>query len=356
MLVTAKHFPGHGDTETDSHAMLPVVNRDAQALDAVEFPPFVEAINTGTDLIMTAHVAFPKLHDATTPATLSAPILQAVLRKKLGFTGAIISDSLIMKAIQPADGDMARYAANLLNAGLDILLDPLHPVPMVEGIVEAVTKDLLAEARLDAAIAQIDTLRTRITQKFGNTFFTAPNQTFTSTLVGCKAHQEKAHDIAARAITVTKPASPAPIASGNKIAVFVTPYRTRLDPTEAPLGEALRRESANNPALSIAYHEVDAETQDAAFAALVETLETYDEALVFVVSKPAAWHAYGLPENLSQFVTTVTRTVPTTLVSLGDHHVLKAYPDAARTLCAYSDVQASQEAVAKAVFTLDQAE
>lgn len=349
LLTTAKHFPGHGDTATDSHAMLPVVNRDEQALGQVEFPPFIEAINMGTNLIMTAHVAFPRLHDTTTPATLSAPILQGVLRQKLGFKGAVISDSLIMKAIQPADGDMARYAANLLHAGLDILLDPLHPVPMVEGIVEAVSSGILDEARLDEAIAQIDKLRGRITEKFGSGFFADPNQAFPKDLVGCNAHQEQAHYIAARAISADNPAKPATNMEGNKMAVFVTPYRTRLDPTEAPLGAALRQLAANNPALSLTYHEVDAETEHATFDKLIEALKSCNEAFIFVVSKPAAWHAYGLPDNLSAFVTAVTRTLPTTLVSLGDHHVLAAYPEAMRTFCAYSDVQASQEAAANAV-------
>lgn len=346
LLATAKHFPGHGDTATDSHAMLPVVNRDAQALGQVEFPPFIEAIKMGTDLVMTAHVAFPSLHDTTTPATLSAPILQGVLRQKLGFTGAVISDSLIMKAIQPADGDMARYAANLLNAGLDILLDPLHPVTMVEGLVEAITTGILNESRMDAAIAQIDKLRRRITKKFGSGFFTDPNEVFPIDLVGCKGHQKQAHGIAARAISADAPATNV---EGKKMAVFVTPYRTRLDPTEAPLGEALRQRAANHPALSLTYHEVDADTEEATFDTLIKALQNCNEAFIFVVSKPAAWHAYGLPDNLSAFVTTVTRTLPTTLVSLGDHHILAAYPEAMRTFCAYSDVPASQEAAASAV-------
>ena len=196
LLTTAKHFPGHGDTATDSHAMLPVVDKDLPGLVKVEFPPFVEAIKSGTDLVMTAHVAFPTLHDATTPATLSAPILQQVLRKKLAFEGAIISDSLIMKAIQPTDGNMARYAANLINAGLDILLDPLEPVAMVEGLVAAIDANLLDEAQLDKAIARIDQLRKRITDKFGPAFFANPSQHFASDLPGSADHQTKAQRVA----------------------------------------------------------------------------------------------------------------------------------------------------------------
>lgn len=350
LLTTAKHFPGHGDTATDSHAMLPVVDRDAAALDAVEFPPFVEAIRAGTALVMTAHVAFPALHDTTTPATLSAPILRDVLRQKLAFRGAVISDSLIMKAIQPADGDMARYAANLLNAGLDILLDPLHPVPMVEGIVEAVTKGLLTEQRLDQAITRIDTLRTRITDKFGPTFFTAPENTFSRALVGSTAHVHKSMQIAADAISSTTP--PQVTNTGNKIALFVTPYRTRLDPAETPLSIALREAEAADEACAIRYHEIDADTDHITLKSLLTTLSDFDGAFVFVVSKPAAWHAYGLPDTLSQFVARVTRTIDTTLVSLGDHHVLSAYPDARQTLCAHSDVPASQQAVVQRLFTV----
>ncbi len=350
LLTTAKHFPGHGDTATDSHAMLPVVNKAPALLDEVEFPPFVEAIKTGTDLVMTAHVAFPTLHDASTPATLSAPILQNVLRQKLAFEGAIISDSLIMKAIQPADGNMARYAANLINAGLDILLDPLEPADMVAGIVAAVDSNLLNESQLDEAIARIDHLRKRMTGKFGSAFFTNPAQHFAPDLLGNADHETKARSVAAHAIQEITPAQPLE-GTGTKLAVFVTPYRTRLDPTEAPIGQAIKAMAAHTPGLTIAYHEVHAETPEVLFTEITASLGQCDEAFVFVVSKPAAWHAYGLPDNLSRFVSMITQRIHTTLVSLGDQHVLAAYPDAARTLCAHSDVPASQQAVVQKLFS-----
>ena len=306
LLTTAKHFPGHGDTATDSHAMLPVVDKNEQALAAVEYPPFVQAIDTGVDLVMTAHVAFPHLDDNTTPATLSAPILQSLLRQKLAFKGAIISDSLIMNAIQPADGNMARYAANLLNAGLDILLDPLEPVAMVEGIVQAIAEGLLPESRLDAAIGQVEALRTRIINRFGAAFFTNPQETFAGDLAGAVAHQEAAKNIATKAISEIRPGTPT---TGKKqLALFVTPYRTRLDPEETPVGKALTQ--IKRTAATLVYHEIDASTPEQQITSLISSMERYDEAIVFVVSKPAAWHAYGLPEALSRFVADVTRKLP----------------------------------------------
>ena len=110
--------------------------------------------------------------------------------------------------------------------------------------------------------------------------------------------------------------------------------------------------AADVPDLTFVYHEVHAETAEKTFTEITASLEQYNEAFIFVVSKPAAWHAYGLPENLSGFVSAITESVHTTLVSLGDHYVLQAYPNAARTLCAYSDVPASQEAVAQKLFSV----
>src|SRR6185503_16889919 len=99
-LATAKHFPGHGDTDVDSHVGLPVVQADMPRLKRVELRPFESAIAAGADLVMSAHIALPALGgDSTTPATLRPDVMTGLLRDSLGFAGVAITDALTMEGV-----------------------------------------------------------------------------------------------------------------------------------------------------------------------------------------------------------------------------------------------------------------
>src|SRR5581483_7310759 len=120
VLATAKHFPGHGDTSTDTHINIATIPADRQRLENLEFVPFRAAIAAGVDSIMTAHIAVPALAPPDLPATLSPAILTDLLRKDLNFTGLVITDALDMGGIaqgfKPGDA-----AVRALEAGADLL-------------------------------------------------------------------------------------------------------------------------------------------------------------------------------------------------------------------------------------------
>lgn len=119
-LPTIKHFPGHGDTDTDSHLALPVVDRSIEELEQVEFVPFRRSIQAGAPAVMVGHILLKKI-DATYPSTLSAPIVKGLLRERLNFQGLIITDAMEMKAV--ADRyPMGEAALLAFRAGVDILL------------------------------------------------------------------------------------------------------------------------------------------------------------------------------------------------------------------------------------------
>ena len=157
-----KHFPGHGDTDTDSHIDLPTVTRSKAELEKTELAPFREAIKAGLDSIMTAHVTFPAL-DPTPgrPATLSHPILTGLLREDMGFEGVIFTDSMAMQAIADRFG-VGEAAVMSVEAGADIVLacGPFeNHIATVEALIEAVKQGRLSEDRLDESLTRIYKLK-----------------------------------------------------------------------------------------------------------------------------------------------------------------------------------------------------
>ena len=166
VIATGKHFPGHGDTLVDSHLDLPVLNYEEEFLMKREFQPFVKAIKSGLKTIMTAHIALPKIDKSMLPATLSKKIINGILRKKLGFRGVVITDSLLMKAVY--DRFEVKDIVKLsLEAGCDILLmsynkDFIYEVK--DSIIELAEKNVLDLKGMKESLKRIDNLRKSLQQ------------------------------------------------------------------------------------------------------------------------------------------------------------------------------------------------
>ena len=159
VLPAAKHFPGHGDTEVDSHTGLPLIPVSRDRLENVEFPPFQAAIDAGVPMIMTAHVLVPSL-DEKYPATLSPSIL-GLLRSEMGFTGLIITDSMGMAALKKGR-TMEEVAIDAFNAGADILLfgadkghEETEHFGMYSALLNACRTEKISMERLDEAVGRI---------------------------------------------------------------------------------------------------------------------------------------------------------------------------------------------------------
>ncbi len=165
IAATAKHFPGHGDTDVDSHLGLPRVAHDRARLDAVELAPFRAAIAAGVDAIMSAHVVFPAFEaDPDTPSTLSNPVLTGLLRRELSFEGVVFTDCLEMAAI--ADGiGVVEGAVRAFKAGADVLLVSHREdrqVAVIDALVRAVEDGEISEARIDESLARILAMKARL--------------------------------------------------------------------------------------------------------------------------------------------------------------------------------------------------
>jgi beta-N-acetylhexosaminidase len=160
LLSCGKHFPGHGDTATDSHLELPRIDHAWERLDRVELPPFAAAARAGLPMIMTAHVVFAAL-DATRPATLSPPVITGLLREKLGYRGVIVSDDLDMRAIAEHMGaDVAAVGA--IRAGCDVLLlcrDQTHQAQAEGALVREAEGDSAFRARVGEAAERVRAMK-----------------------------------------------------------------------------------------------------------------------------------------------------------------------------------------------------
>ena len=153
VLTTAKHFPGHGDTATDSHLELPVLPHSPPRLATVELPPFKAAIAAGVDTVMSAHLLIPAW-DSEQPATLSHSLLTDLLRECLRFEGLIVTDALVMGAIANRyDSDEASVMA--VEAGADILQMPPNPESAIRAVCDAVARGRLSRERISSSVERI---------------------------------------------------------------------------------------------------------------------------------------------------------------------------------------------------------
>ncbi|MEH0934502.1 glycoside hydrolase family 3 protein [Micromonospora psammae] len=158
--AVAKHFPGHGDTATDSHTGLPVIDHSRAEWDRIDAPPFRRAINAGVESIMTAHIVVPALDPSGDPATLSPTILTGVLRGELGFRGVIVTDALNMAGVRAKYGD-DRVPVLALKAGADQLLMPPDLALARDAVLRAVATGELTERRIDESVRRILGLKYR---------------------------------------------------------------------------------------------------------------------------------------------------------------------------------------------------
>ncbi len=160
VLACGKHFPGHGDTHTDSHLELPVVHATSQRLKDIELQPFRYAIQHGLQAMMTAHVHYPAL-DSVNPATLSSTILSGLLREEMGFAGVILSDDLEMRAILD-HSNVGEAAVRSLAAGVDMLLickSRSLETESIEAVQRALTSQTLDPRLIEDRLHRIQTVK-----------------------------------------------------------------------------------------------------------------------------------------------------------------------------------------------------
>jgi beta-glucosidase-like glycosyl hydrolase len=335
LLTTAKHFPGHGDTHQDSHDSLPIVTKSLDQLRNCELRPFQAAIVAGCSLVMTAHVAFPRIDSSGVPATLSPVLLQEVLREELGFQGVICSDSLLMAGVRDRFANEGEMALAALRAGIDVLLDVRDPVDVIEYLLKSIQTGTLAEERVEEAFTRVFALKQKA---LGRPLPELQSDRGTpAKLVG---------SVAEDAVEIIDPRSPTPLpfsADRRITAILLKPFETAIDPPEQPLAAALRERFRD-----VNYVQLGPNADATAHRQAREMARNAEQLLIAMIVRPAAWHAFGLRPDQKILVQQITRERDdVVLASMGVPYALDDYPDAALQICTYSDVPVSQNALAQ---------
>jgi beta-N-acetylhexosaminidase len=191
IAVVAKHFPGHGDTATDSHTGLPIINHTKAQWERIDAPPFKAAIEHHADVIMTAHIVVPGLEKSRDPATMSKTVLTGLLRDTLGYQGVIITDSLQMAGATVKFGP-EEAAVRAVKAGADMLLMPRNLGRAYNAVLAAVRSGRIPRSRLDEAVTRI--IRMKNERGMFHPYVDAAKA---SHVIGSKEHRAAARKVAA---------------------------------------------------------------------------------------------------------------------------------------------------------------
>ena len=343
-LATAKHFPGHGDAAQDSHLVLPCVPGDRQRLESVEWIPFRAAIATRVGAIMTGHLAVPAIEpDASVPATLSARVVQGVLRGELGFRGMIVADALDMGGIT-SHYSPPEAAVRAAIAGVDVLLMPTNSRAALAALEDAVHSGRLPESRVDEAVRRILEAKARLGLP------EQENQADLTELSGELRRCEyilAAGDIAARSITLLRN-------SQNLIPLDAAePLRILLVALSGDPGAGHGEEfEAELRCWAESLIVLRADTQFALVRALeIPSAENYDIVIVALsVRVSDRKGTVGLPDDQAMLVRQLLqRNEPVIVVSFGNPYLIERFPEAETWLATFSSARGTQRAAALAL-------
>lgn len=342
LLATAKHFPGHGDTGTDSHITLPVIAAPWARLDSVELVPFRAAVRSGVTAIMSAHIALPGVDtDSLRPATVAPGILTGILRDSLGFRGLVVTDALDM------GGVVSRYGAGeaavlAFLAGADLLLQPASPREAIDALTAAVGEGRVSISRLDQSLRKVLELKRRLGLFRRRTVALE----YIPAVVGAAAHQTIARDVAARSIVLARDDGTVDSLRTGPRAVTVVSYS---DDAGSAFGSTLAgelRAAGHSVTTFRLYPPSGPASYDSARVAIASSPSTIFAASVRVV----AWSgSVSLPAAVAELIDSTAAKQPTLLASFGSPYLLNQVPLVRSYLIAWGARPMNEQAAARAI-------
>jgi beta-N-acetylhexosaminidase len=342
VLVTAKHFPGHGDTSEDSHMQMAKLDQPKARIESVELVPFRAAIAHGVDSIMTAHMSVPAFEPAGIPSTVSHNLLTGLLRDELGFKGLIVTDAMDMQGLTAlySQGDAAVRA---IEAGADVLLMPADPEACIRALMAAVKSGRISRQRINFSAAKIMAAKQRVGLFRGR--YTGLDQI--TDRLDDPSFGKLAQDVADRAVTLVrddKHLFPIPAPADGSCLVIMS------EGLFSQRGETMQRILHQRiPQLKtyIVHPATPTDELTAIAAGTAQCKQIYVAAFVTVAAYRGS---VGLEGGLGAFMNALVHgPVPVALVSLGNPYLLRDFPTVAAYAATFSTTVTSEESAAKAM-------
>ena len=340
-VATGKHFPGHGDTGTDSHLELPIIQVGRERLDVVELVPFRAAIAAGIQGIMTAHIAVPAISGETIPATVSHRVLTGLLRAEMGFDGIVFTDAMDMAAVTRLF-PRGEGAVRAVLAGADVILMPNDVKQAIDAIVLAIDEGRLTEGRIDESVRRL----LRLKEDLGLAEERSVPLEMIPRVVGVPQHMEMAREVAERSITLIRnERNLLPLLGTRRARVMSVSFRNPGDVLSGRYFDSRLRETYPR----LVTRSVDEGTNSEAYQDLLSRARRSDLVVVSVYSNYAG--RVELPDATMEFVSELARRrVTHVVISFGNPYLISLFPDARVYLLAWSSAQVSQQAAADALF------
>jgi beta-N-acetylhexosaminidase len=344
VLVTAKHFPGHGDTATDTHLNLASIGGDRPRLEQTEWPPFRAAIQSGVDAIMTAHIAVPSLDEPTLPATLSPKILTGILRDEMEFKGIVVTDALEMGGI--AQGfPVGDAAVRALEAGADVLLMPSDPEAAINAVMAALKSGRISQKRLEESVMRILSAKAHV----GLASKRLVDLEDIQSVVDAPESNAVAQLFCDRAVTLVRNENGMvplkSVAAGSTAFFLLAESRSSVE------GQAFASELRRH-APGAAVFQVDSSMSAADLEAAQLRAAPASRYVVAAFASVAAYRGTAaLGGEFPQLVQNLVATKkPVALVALGNPYLLRNFPEVAAYMTTYSSVPPSEISAVKALF------
>jgi beta-N-acetylhexosaminidase len=345
MISTIKHFPGHGDTDIDSHLGLVTLKFDRKHFEQIELPPFNAAIKSGAMSVMVGHIAVPAFDTGVgIPATVSPRITTELLRNDLKFDGLVVTDAMRMRGVSMKYG-AAEASVLALKAGADIVLMPADIDVAIDAAVAAVKRGEISEQRIDASVRKL--LKAKQWAGLDRNRFADVAKI--SDIVGSRQNEILACEVARKAITVL----------GNKKEILpLSPIDTRRfldlvvadteDPREGRGFHSKLRARRNN----IEFAKVDPRSNEGEYETVVETAKGVDVIVCQLQLATRSGETTGFisikQKNLMARLASLGK--PVIAISFGNPYVIMDLPKTDAYVCAYSNSEVMQDAVAEVLF------
>lgn len=341
VLVTAKHFPGHGDTGQDSHLQLAKLDQSRERIEQVELVPFRSAIEHGVDSVMTAHMAVPAFEPEEKPATVSKNVLTGLLRDELKFRGLIVTDALDMQGVTAlySQGDLAVRA---IEAGIDVLLMPSDPEACIRALVAAVKSGRISRKRIDESVARVLAAKRRV----GLYRRRKVDLDAISDGLDDPKTSAWAQTAADEAITLVKDDRRLFPVADPAAACLVVLTEAQFSSRGQEMISELRRYA---PKVRVAL--ANASMSEPVLTALAGDLKSCPAVYAAAFVSVAAYRGnVALAEPLTNFLNALIHNPPpVALISMGNPYLLSAFPEVAAYAAAFSTVTTSEIAAAKAI-------